>query len=232
MTQILLDVKNLHTYLSGSHILQGISLQAASGEIVALLGRNGAGKTTTLRSIMRIAPAREGSVHLSGHDLTRKRTYEIARAGIAFVQETRAILPSLSIEENLRIAERPGAWTCERVFDTFPHLASRKKNGGGQLSGGEQQMLAISRALVANPSVILLDEPSEGLAPIIVEQITELLLALKREKITIILVEQNFAMATMIADRAVVIGKGRVRWTGTTEELLSAEDVKHSWLGV
>ena len=175
----LLRVDDIQTYLGESHILQGVSLEAQAGEVVALLGRNGAGKTTTLRSIMRITPPRDGNVVFDGLDLAGLKTHAVARAGIAFVQETRAIFPSLTVEENLTIAQRGEGWTMERVFDEFPRVAARRRNGGAQLSGGEQQMLAIARALVANPRLILLDEPSEGLAPIIVEQILELLLKLK-----------------------------------------------------
>ena len=232
MGESLLRVENLQTYLGESHIIQGISFEAHAGEVVALLGRNGAGKTTTLRSIMRMAPPRSGRVVLDGQDLTGLRTFEIARAGIAFVQETRAIFSSLSVEENLTIARRGSGWTSERVFDMFPHLAARRKNGGRDLSGGEQQMLAIARALVANPRIILLDEPSEGLAPIIVDQIEDILRALKAAGMTIVLVEQNFALATAIADRAVVIGKGRVRWSGDSVELSRADEVRHTWLGI
>ncbi|MDB5569370.1 MAG: transporter ATP-binding protein [Hyphomicrobiales bacterium] len=233
MSDVLLKVEDIQTYLGDSHIIQGVSFEARAGEVVALLGRNGAGKTTTLRSIMRMAPPRSGAVTFDGRDLRGLRTYEVARAGVAFVQETRAIFPSLSVEENLRIAVRGKSdWSVERVFDDFPHLAARRRNGGAQLSGGEQQMLAIARALVASPRMILLDEPSEGLAPIIVEQIAALLLKLKAAGMTMLLVEQNFALATEIADRAVVLGKGRVRWTGACEDLKGADDVRRTWLGV
>ncbi len=233
MNNALLQVENIQTYLGDSHIIQGVSFEAHKGEVVALLGRNGAGKTTTLRSIMRMSPPRSGRVTFDKRDLDGMRTYEAARAGIAFVQETRAIFPSLSVEENLRIAVRgAGDWSVERVFDEFPHLAARRRNGGAQLSGGEQQMLAIARALVASPRMILLDEPSEGLAPIIVEQIADLLMKLKGAGMTMLLVEQNFALATQVADRAVVLGKGRVRWSGACEALKAEDDVRHTWLGV
>ncbi len=228
----LLSVDGLQTYLGDSHILQGVSFEARAGEVVALLGRNGAGKTTTLRSIMRIAPPRGGKVAFDGRDLAGLKTHAVARAGIAFVQETRAIFPSLTVEENLAIAQRGEGWNLERVFDEFPRLAARRRNGGAQLSGGEQQMLAIARALVANPRLILLDEPSEGLAPIIVEQIEALLLKLKGEGLTMVLVEQSFALAMALADRAVVLGKGRVRWSGTAAELRGAEEIRHAWMGV
>ena len=228
----LLRVDDIQTYLGESHILQGVSLEAQAGEVVALLGRNGAGKTTTLRSIMRITPPRGGKVTFDGQDLAGLKTHAVARAGIAFVQEQRAIFPSLTVEENLIIAQRGEGWTMERVFDEFPRLAARRRNGGAQLSGGEQQMLAIARALVANPRLILLDEPSEGLAPIIVEQILELLLKLKATGLTMVLVEQSFALAMALADCAVVLGKGRVRWSGPAQDLRAADDIRHAWLGV
>ena len=170
-----------------------------------------------------------------GRDISRLATFEIARARIAFVQETRAIFPSLSVEENLAIAVRPiaeGGWTIERIFDDFPSLAARRRNSGTQLSGGEQQMLAIARALVANPRLMLLDEPSEGLAPLIIRQIADIIDGLKRAGMTMLLVEQNFALATELADHIVVLGKGRVRWTGTSEELRTADKVRQTWLGV
>ena len=236
MTDPLLHVEEMQTYLGDSHIIQGVSLAVPAGAVVALLGRNGAGKTTILRSIMRMVQPRRGRVTFDGRDISTLKTFEIARARIAFVQETRAIFPSLSVEENLAIATRPpdgdGGWTIERIFADFPNLAARRRNGGAQLSGGEQQMLAIARALVANPRLLLLDEPSEGLAPLIVRQIADIIARLKRAGMTMLLVEQNFALATEVADRIVVLGKGRVRWSGTTAELHRADEIRHTWLGV
>ena len=237
----MLQVADLDTYYGESHIVQGVSFDVPRGSVVALLGRNGAGKTTTLRSIVRLVPPRRGSVTLDGRDISGLRTFEIARAGIGFVQETRAIFPSLSVEENLAIAVRTGvgegpggaaAWTSARVFDEFPSLAARRHNGGAQLSGGEQQMLAIARALVSNPRLLLLDEPSEGLAPLIVRQIAELLLKLKAQGMTMLLVEQNFALATELADHVIVLGKGRVRWGGSSAAIRAADDIRSVWLGV
>ncbi len=234
--EALLSVADLQTYLGDSHIIQGVSFEVKAGQVLALLGRNGAGKTTTLRSIMRLAPPRSGRVVFDGKSADGLRTFEMARLGLAFVQETRAIFPSLSVEENLAIAAQPSShgsgWTLERVFDSFPNLAARRHNGGTQLSGGEQQMLAIARALVANPKMLVLDEPSEGLAPLIVRQIADLLIQLKSDGMTMLLVEQNFALATEVADEVVVLGKGRVRWTGTSAELRAADDIRHTWLGV
>jgi branched-chain amino acid transport system ATP-binding protein len=237
MSAALLEVEDIHTYLGSSYIIQGVSIAVPAGKVVALLGRNGAGKTTTLRSIMRMVQPQRGRVTFDGRDISALATYEIARARIAFVQETRAIFPSLTVEENLAIAARPLAaggdgWTLARIFDDFPALAARRKNGGTQLSGGEQQMLAIARALIANPRLILLDEPSEGLAPLIVRQIADTIGRLKASGMTMLLVEQNFALATEIADEVVILGKGRVRWRGTSAELRAADDIRHTWLGV
>jgi branched-chain amino acid transport system ATP-binding protein len=237
MSEALLQAEDVHTYLGDSHIIQGVSLAVPAGKVVALLGRNGAGKTTTLRSIMRMVRPRRGRVTFDGRDISGLATYEIARARIAFVQETRAIFPSLTVEENLAIAARPlnggdSGWTVPRIFDDFPQLAARRRNGGTQLSGGEQQMLAIARALVANPRLLLLDEPSEGLAPLIVRQIADIIGKLKAAGMTMLLVEQNFALATEIADEVVILGKGRVRWSGSSEQLRQADEVRHTWLGV
>ena len=234
MSEPLLKVENLQTFLGDSHILQGVSLAVPAGKVVALLGRNGAGKTTTLRSIMRMAPPRAGKVIFDGRDLDGMATHKIARARVAFVQETRAIFPSLTVEENLAIAARPGdgGWTLARVWDDFPNLAARRNNGGMQLSGGEQQMLAIARALVSNPRLLLLDEPSEGLAPLIVRQIAEVIARLKAGGMTMLLVEQNLAMALEVADEVVVLGKGRVRWSGTAAAFRHEDEIRHTWLGV
>jgi branched-chain amino acid transport system ATP-binding protein len=185
---------------------------------------------------MRLVRPRRGRVTFDGRDISAMSTVEVARSRIAFVQETRAIFPSLSVEENLAIAARPapdgGGWTLQRLFDAFPVLAQRRRNGGMQLSGGEQQMLAIARALISNPRLLLLDEPSEGLAPLVIRQIADIIADLKRAEMTMLLVEQNFALATELADQIVVLGKGRVRWTGTSEELRQADDVRHTWLGI
>jgi len=233
--QALLHVEDMHTYLGDSHIIQGVSLEIPAGRVVAMLGRNGAGKTTMLRSIMRMVHPRRGRVTFDGRDISALPTFKVARERIAFVQETRAIFPSLSVEENIVIAARPAdghGWTIQRIFEDFPNLAARRRNGGAQLSGGEQQMLAIARALVANPRLMLLDEPSEGLAPLIVRQITDIIVRLKQAGMTMLLVEQNFPLTTEVADQVVVLGKGRVRWIGTSEELRKADDVRHTWLGV
>jgi branched-chain amino acid transport system ATP-binding protein len=236
VSDALLQVDDMHTYLGESHIIQGVSLEVPAGKVVALLGRNGAGKTTTLRSVMRMVRPRRGRVMFDGRDISTLATFEVAQCRIAFVQETRAIFPSLSVEENLSIAARPAlegsGWTMQRIFGEFPNLGERRRNGGMQLSGGEQQMLAIARALISNPRLLLLDEPSEGLAPLIVRQIADIIVNLKRAGMTMLLVEQNYALATEVADYIIVLGKGRVRWTGTSEALRKAESIRQTWLGV
>ena len=236
MTALRLSVEDLQTYFGDSHVLQGVSFGAAPGQVVALLGRNGAGKTTTLRSIMRMVVPRSGLVSLDGRRIDHLPTYAIAQAGLGFVQETRAIFPSLTVEENLAIATRTATdgstWTLARIFEAFPALGERRHVGGMQLSGGEQQMLAIARALVGNPRILLLDEPSEGLAPLIVQKINVILRNLKSEGLTIVLVEQNFALAMDLADHVIILGKGRVRWSGTPSELTQAADIRQAWLGV
>ena len=229
----LLQVDDLHAYYGESHVLQGISLAVPKGTVVALMGRNGAGKTTTMRAIMGLVPPRRGAVRFRGKPITRGRTYEIAQGGVALVPETRGIFPSLTVLENLTVAARgEGRWTLARVFATFPRLEQRLKNLGGQLSGGEQQMLSIARALMTHPELLMLDEPGEGLAPIIVQEIHRILADLKREGVTMLLVEKSFAFATGVADTVYVIGKGQVRWEGRAQDLKSAEDVKGTWLGV
>lgn len=229
----LLEVEDLHAYYGESHILQGISLVVPKGEVVALMGRNGAGKTTTMRAIVGLVPPRRGTVRFAGRPLAGLRTYEIAQSGVALVPETRGIFPSLTVLENLTVAARgAGPWTLQRVFETFPRLEQRRKNLGGQLSGGEQQMLSIARALMTHPELLMLDEPGEGLAPIIVQDIHRILANLKDEGVTMLLVEKSFAFATSLADTVYVIGKGQVRWQGRAEGLKAAEDVKATWLGV
>jgi branched-chain amino acid transport system ATP-binding protein len=233
MADALLEVNDLHAYYGESHILQGITLAVPKGSVVALMGRNGAGKTTTMRAIMGLMPARRGAVRFAGRAITGRRTYAIAQGGMALVPETRGIFPSLTVLENLTVAARgDGPWTLQRVFATFPRLEQRLGNLGGQLSGGEQQMLSIARALMTHPALLMLDEPGEGLAPIIVQDIHRILADLKREGVTMLLVEKSFAFATSLADTVYVIGKGQVRWQGRASDLRSAEDVKTTWLGV
>ncbi|WP_282605106.1 ABC transporter ATP-binding protein [Pelagibius sp. Alg239-R121] len=230
----MLKVEGIHSYYGASHILHGVSLDVGEGEVVSLLGRNGAGKTTTLRSIIGLTPPKQGSILLKGEETSGQKPHAMARRGVSYMPETRGIFPSLSVYENLTLAEgrRPGPWTIPRVFEIFPRLEARRSNGGAQLSGGEQQMLAIARALLLNPDLLLLDEPTEGLAPIIVQDIEERLEAIKHEGMTILLVEQNFRFATNLADRVYVLGKGAIQWSGSTAEILADQAVQKTWLGV
>ena len=234
MSTALLSVEEIHTYYGESYILQGVSLEVAAGSVVALLGRNGAGKTTTLKSIMGVAPPRRGRITLKGEPITGRRPHAIARRGVSYLPETRGVFPSLSVLENLRLVEgrRPGPWTLSRVLELFPVLGERGAIGGNQLSGGEQQMLAIARALLLNPELLILDEPTEGLAPIIVQDIQAHLRAFKDQGLTTLLVEQNFRFATDLADRVAVLGKGQVRWQGAPAALRQDSAVQHRWLGV
>ncbi len=219
-----LQAEDLHTYYGKSHILHGVSLEVREGEIVTLLGRNGAGKTTTLRSLMGLTNAREGAVRIFGHATTDWPPYRIATLGVGYVPEGRRIFPNLTVEENLKVpAERPGPWTIARVYELFPRLAQRKSNKGRQLSGGEQEMLSISRALLLNPKVLLLDEPSQGLAPLIVQEVFRVVVAARKEGISILLVEQNVRAAVGIADRAYVLDDGKVVYSGAAAEFAKDE---------
>jgi len=187
-----LTAEGLHTYYGKSHILHGVGLEVAEGKITALLGRNGAGKTTTLRTLMGLTPARQGRVSLFGADVTRWPTYRIAAAGVGYVPEGRKIFANLSVEENLKVPlQRPGPWTIARIYDLFPRLAERRLNRGRQISGGEQEMLAIGRALLLNPRLLILDEPSQGLAPLIVRDVFRVVSTMRDEGISVLLVEQN-----------------------------------------
>jgi branched-chain amino acid transport system ATP-binding protein len=225
----MLDCLDLHTYYGTAHILQGVSLRVNEGEVVALLGRNGAGKTTTLKSIVGLVPPRRGRVTWGGRDITGWPPYRISRAGVALVPETRGIFSYLTARENLAIATRPGArWTEESVLERFPKLRELGDRRGRFLSGGEQQMLAIARALVTGPRLILLDEPSQGLAPVVVEAIAEL----KREGVAMLLVEQNVAMACHLSDRVYVIDQGRIVFEGTPDTLRADARTLATYLGV
>ncbi len=235
----MLEIAGLHTGYGETVIIRGLDLKVAEGRVLAVLGRNGAGKTTTLKAIMGLLPANKGAILFAGEDITRLHSYEIARRGAAYVPETRDIFQSLSVRENLELAARlPGVigqapeWTYERVLDFFPKLGARLDNGGNQLSGGEQQMLAIARALLMNPRLLILDEPTEGLAPIIIKQIFDKLQELKRSGLTMVLVEQNFGFATALADDVVIIGRGRIVWQGTPSEIRASREQQSRWLGV
>ena len=230
----MLQVEEIHTYYGASHILQGVSLEVPEGEVVALLGRNGAGKTTTLRSIIGLTPPRRGKVFFRDREITGRRPYALARLGLSYMPESRGIFPSLSVEENLTLVEgrRKGPWSLEAVYELFPRLKERRANGGAQLSGGEQQMLAIARALLLNPELLILDEPTEGLAPIVVKDIRERLRLVKESGMTVLLVEQNFRFATSLADQVYVLGKGAIQWSGNAEAIKQNEEVQQTWLGV
>jgi branched-chain amino acid transport system ATP-binding protein len=228
----MLDVEAIHTYYGDSHVLHGVSLRVASGEAVALLGRNGAGKTTAIRSIVGFTPPRAGRVVFEGRAIERWPSYRIARSGLALVPQGRRIFAPLSVRENLLLGARAPGWTLERVFALFPRLREREQQSGGTLSGGEQQMLAIGRALLTNSRLILLDEPSEGLAPLIVREIGRILLALKAERLSLLLVEQNYHLALRVADRVYVMNKGQIVYEGTPAGLEVDEEVKRRYLGV
>ncbi len=221
-----LTAEGLHTFYGKSHILHGVSLVVEEGRITALLGRNGAGKTTTLRSLMGLTPARQGRIQIFGQDTTRWPPYRIAALGVGYVPEGRRIFPNLTVTENLRVPiERPGGWNEERVFAVFPRLAERRHNRGRQLSGGEQEMLAIARALILNPRLLILDEPSQGLAPLIVRDVFRVVAQMREEGISVLLVEQNARMSLEIADHAYVLDNGGVVYSGAAAEL-RADDAR------
>jgi len=227
-----LEVDGIHTYYGESHVLHGVSLRVAAGEAVALLGRNGAGKTTVMRSIVGFTPPRAGRVVFEGQPIERWPAYRIARRGLALVPQGRRIFAPLSVRENLLLGARPSGWTLERVFELFPRLRERQAQLGGTLSGGEQQMLAIARALLTNGRLLLLDEPSEGLAPLIVREIGTTLRALKAQRLSLLLVEQNYHLALRVADRVYVMNKGQIVYQGTPAGLEADEEVKRRYLGV
>ncbi len=239
----MLTINEIHTYYGESHILQGLSLEVKQGEAVSLLGRNGVGKTTTIQSIIGFNPPRRGQITLQGTNITQLPSYRIARLGVGLVPQGRGIFPTLTVQENITLAARRpkgrakdegenGEWTLERVLNTFPALSERLKNLGSQLSGGEQQMLAIARALMTNPELLLLDEPSEGLAPLIVREIGHIIAQLKNQGLSILLVEQNLNLALGVADRVYVMSKGRTVFEGLPPDLRQKEDIMHRYLGV
>jgi branched-chain amino acid transport system ATP-binding protein len=218
--------EGLHTFYGKSHILHGVTLDVAEGQITALLGRNGAGKTTTLRSLMGLTPAREGRITIFGVDTTDWPPFRIAASGVGYVPEGRRIFANLTVEENLKVPlERGGPWTAERIYALFPRLAERKLNRGRQLSGGEQEMLSIGRALLLNPKLLMLDEPSQGLAPLIVREVFNIVSSMRSEGISVLLVEQNARMSLEIADHAYVLDDGVVVYSGPAAEL-AADDAR------
>jgi len=228
----MLDVETIQTYYGESHILHGVSIRVSEGEAVALLGRNGAGKTTLIRSVAGFTPPREGRVVFGGQPVQAWPAYRIARQGLALVPQGRRIFSPLTVRENLTLGARQGEWTLERVYALFPRLGERALQAGGTLSGGEQQMLAIGRALMTNGRMLVLDEPSEGLAPIVVREIGRIVRGLKGGRLSILLVEQNYHLALQVADRVYVMNKGQIVWEGTPAGLEAEEDVKRRYLGV
>jgi branched-chain amino acid transport system ATP-binding protein len=227
-------VRGLHAYYGESHVLQGVDLDVRDGEAVSLIGRNGAGKTTTIAAIMGLVRPRAGTVRVGDTDVAGQPTHRVARAGVALVPQGRRIFAELSVRENLLLAARPvsGGWDERRVVDLFPSIGRRLENRGDELSGGEQQMLAIGRALMRNPSVLLLDEPSEGLAPKLVAEVGEALRSLRGSGLAILLVEQNLALATGVGERLYVMNKGTIVFGGTPAELAAQPDVEARYLGV
>lgn len=232
-----LSVSSLNAHYGPAHILFDVGFEVGDGEVVAFLGRNGAGKSTTFRSLVGLVPRREGKILFRGADIAAKPTHEIARAGLGYVPEDRRIFTDLTVEENLAVGlqpPRPGAptWTPERLYALFPNLAEMRRRPGGRMSGGEQQMLTIARTLAGNPSLVLLDEPSEGLAPKIVEQMADAILAMKREGLSVLLSEQNLHFARLISDRAYIIETGRIRFGGTMAELEAQPEIRDAYLAV
>jgi branched-chain amino acid transport system ATP-binding protein len=231
----MLDLDNINAYYGHSHVLHDVSLSVRQGEIVSLLGRNGAGKTTTILTVMGYLQPRPGRIRYNDRDIAGLPPYAVARLGFGFVPQERGIFPSLTVRENLTVFARTagkGHWTLQRIFDLFPVLHARERNLGFQLSGGEQQMLSIARALMLNPALLLLDEPSEGLAPMIVQQIVEILARLKQEGLAILLVEQNLRTAFAVGDRHYVMNKGEICFTGSSAELEGNDFVLRNYLSV
>jgi branched-chain amino acid transport system ATP-binding protein len=224
--------EGLQTYYGKSHILHGVDLEIREGEIVTLLGRNGAGKTTTLRSLIGLTAPRQGRIRVFDRDITRWPPHRIARLGVGYVPEGRKIFGALSVTENLMVpAERPGKWNMPRVFDLFPRLAERRDQLGRQLSGGEQEMLAIARPLLLNPKLIMLDEPSQGLAPLVVREVMRMVQAMRDEGLSVLLVEQNAALSLAVADRAYIIDDGKIVHEGSAAELQNNQELVHRLAG-
>ena len=232
---MILEIENLHTFYGTSHVLFGLSLHVRERELVVLLGRNGAGKTTTLRSIMGVTPPRTGRITFAGQDIARRPPYEVAQHGIAFIPDTRRIFPDLTVRDNLYIAERPSRdgrrdWTIERVWELFPKLRELDARKGRHLSGGEQQMVAIGRALLGNPRLLLMDEPTQGLAPLVIKNLGEQILRLQRDGMTILLSEQNLAFAGPLANRIYVIDHGSIRFEGALSDLRADAEIQNRHL--
>ena len=231
----LLSVQDIHTYYGDSYVLQGLSLEVEKGEALGILGRNGMGKTTLINSIMGFVPPRQGKILFRGEDITNKTSYEISLMGIGLCPQGRRVLPTLTVRENLIVAEQThtsARWNTQKVYELFPRLGERADQRAGSLSGGEQQMLAVGRALMTNPDFLILDEPSEGLAPLIIQDIGNAVRTLKNEGLSIILVEQNTPFAIKTVDRVSVITKGQVVYDSSPQELWSNEEIKQTHLGI
>jgi branched-chain amino acid transport system ATP-binding protein len=234
----MLELKEIHTYYGLSHVIQGVSLRVEKEEIVTLIGRNGAGKTTTLKSIIGLTPPRSGTIAFNGEDITHWPTYLIAQRGIAFIPEERRVIPNLTVAENLKIGmlknrdKSKNSQLLERTFAYFPRLQERLEQRGSSLSGGEQQMLAIARGLVSDPAIMLIDEPTEGLMPLLVNQISIILKEMNKDGVTILLVEQNVEMALAISSRGYVIDQGVIQFEGAAEELQQNREIQQRYLGV
>jgi len=237
MTNPLLSVRDLHAFYGRAHILQGVSFAMAPGEVVALVGRNGAGKSTTMKTIMGLVPVTSGDVAFDGQSIAGREPFEIARRGLGYVPEERRIFSELTVLENLSVGERPPRpdaprWTPEQLFALFPNLGRMRQRPGGQMSGGEQQMLTIARTLMGNPKLVLLDEPSEGLAPVIIEEMAKAILKLKTEGLSVLICEQNLHFARLVANRALVMEKGVIRFDGPMETLMTDLSIRERYLAV
>ena len=241
-TAWLLQAKGIAAWYGAAQILFDISLEVKRGEVVALMGRNGAGKSTTLKTLMGMIPQRGGHVAFLGHDITREASHQIARRGLGYVPEDRRIFSDLTVMENLEVARQPArawadgsvapSWTPERLFKLFPNLGEMPQRLGGRMSGGEQQMLTVARTLMGNPLLLLLDEPSEGVAPVIVEQMAQMILELKGHGVSILLSEQNMHFAELVSDRAYVLEKGQIRYQATMAELAANDEVRRAYLSM
>ena len=237
MPELLIEARSIHAYYGASHVLHGVDLVVHRGETIGLMGRNGMGKTTLIRSILGLLPPRSGAVRVRGKNMTGIAPHAIARAGLAYVPEGRGVFPNLSVRENLVMAARPGPdgrreWTFERVLATFPKLAERLHHGGQQLSGGEQQMLTIGRALLTNPDLLILDEATEGLAPLVAREIWIILRQIRDSGIAAIIVDKNFSAVSAIADRNVILVKGRVVFEGSSDQLRRSPETLQRYLGI
>lgn len=233
----MLELSSINSFYGKAHILHDLSLNVERGQVVALLGRNGAGKSTTMKSIMQLVRPQSGTVMFDGNNVTNWASYKVARIGLGYVPEDRRIFTDLTVLENIEVGRQPARenvpeWSLEQLFDLFPNLSERRENRGKALSGGEQQMLTIARTLMGNPLLLLLDEPSEGIAPVIVEQMAQTILKLKEQKLTVLLSEQNLHFAKLVADRALIIEGGSLKFDGTFEELDAKPEIRDAYLSV